>query len=409
MKILGLTSSDISGSAFNLFDAQEHLADSGISLKMVVGRKQSDKDWVEPLLGGRAGQLAIRAVRNGEVLSGKQNHFQFWSSRLFNLPQFKEADVIHLNIVHDHWFKTEEIVRMSREKPVVWTWHDLWPVTGHCIQTYACERWASGCGNCPDLKRPLPVRRDITRSEYSRKQNLLRDFSGHIHVSTKWMSDQIQPHISEAGLRVRQFPFGLFSQGFSAPTKSAARRALGLNMDEFVILTRSTQDPIKRFNDVLAAVNSQKLGGKVTLLTVGEPPDQEWLEAPGIKVVSIGWTDSRERLSTLYSAADLHVQISHGESFGMMAVEAMFHRLPSAVARGTALEEVVGESGFALDPNNVVNALRTLVERLVENRSLLQARQAEAKNLLERRYSPKNYVQDLASLYSEAIAGFGRK
>jgi hypothetical protein len=109
-----------------------------------------------------------------ETLTGRQSTFQWWTSALFGLEEFKEADVIHLQIVHDHLITIDNLVRVFEEKPTVWTWHDLWPLTGHCTQPLDCQRWDQGCGNCPALNLSLPVYWDRTNQERLRKsQNLL--------------------------------------------------------------------------------------------------------------------------------------------------------------------------------------------------------------------------------------------
>ncbi len=37
------------------------------------------------------------------------------------------------------------------DKPIVWTLHDLWPLTGGCHIPHNCSRFKEGCGLCPLL------------------------------------------------------------------------------------------------------------------------------------------------------------------------------------------------------------------------------------------------------------------
>lgn len=75
--------------------------------------------------------------------------------------EFWNADVVHLQIIHGgSRFSLLQIPLMSRLKPIVWTWHDPWIFSGHCIYPLDCERWKTGCGRCPDLALTLAVPRD---------------------------------------------------------------------------------------------------------------------------------------------------------------------------------------------------------------------------------------------------------
>jgi hypothetical protein len=36
-------------------------------------------------------------------------------------------------------------------KPIVWTFRDMWPMTGGCHYTLSCNNYKKTCGNCPQL------------------------------------------------------------------------------------------------------------------------------------------------------------------------------------------------------------------------------------------------------------------
>jgi len=41
---------------------------------------------------------------------------------------------------------------LTKTKPAVFTFHDMWAFTGHCAYSYDCDRWKIGCGKCPTPK-----------------------------------------------------------------------------------------------------------------------------------------------------------------------------------------------------------------------------------------------------------------
>ena len=65
-----------------------------------------------------------------------------------------QPDIIHLQNIHGYYLNYPLLFEYlaAREIPVVWTLHDCWSLTGHCIwfEYAGCERWKTGChAPCP--------------------------------------------------------------------------------------------------------------------------------------------------------------------------------------------------------------------------------------------------------------------
>ena len=74
-----------------------------------------------------------------------------------------------------------------------------------------------------------------------------------------------------------------------------------------------------------------------------------------------------ERVSTLYSSADIFVLASHFEGYGMAYAEAMAHGLPIiGTTGGATVDTVPPNAGVLVDPGNVKALTRTL-KMLIEN------------------------------------------
>jgi glycosyltransferase involved in cell wall biosynthesis len=76
-----------------------------------------------------------------------------------------------------------------------------------------------------------------------------------------------------------------------------------------------------------------------------------------------------EELCRLYNGAGLFVLPSFDEGFGLPAIEAMACGLPVIVSAGNAMEEVVGDAGLIVDPNDEVG-LTAHMDRLLGNTEL---------------------------------------
>ena len=85
---------------------------------------------------------------------------------------------------------------------VVWRLPELWAITGQCAYPYDCQRWRTGCFDCPLLTRegrlriePTPTNWDGTRRVWRSKKKLYENSQIHVVVTTKWMQDQVKQSI----------------------------------------------------------------------------------------------------------------------------------------------------------------------------------------------------------------------
>lgn len=89
-----------------------------------------------------------------------------------------QPDVIHLHNLHGYYVNLEvlfDYLKTEFKGKVVWTLHDCWAFTGHCVHyTYAgCDRWKTGCHHCPQKKTyPTSIAADCSKKNYEDKKRL---------------------------------------------------------------------------------------------------------------------------------------------------------------------------------------------------------------------------------------------
>ena len=89
------------------------------------------------------------------------------------LPEFTQADVIHLHWINQGMLSLTDIRRIIQSgKPIVWTMHDMWPFTGICHYAGDCDKYATQCHNCPQLYKGS--RKDIAYRTFQKKKNCLK-------------------------------------------------------------------------------------------------------------------------------------------------------------------------------------------------------------------------------------------
>ena len=406
MKVFNVSSSDEVGGRWNGHDIIEPLREFGIDAKIgsFWSKTSKSQNSIE-LFPGRKTRVLAEATMAIESLTGRQSTYQSWSSKIFELSEFQEADVVHLQVIHDHLMTVENMAKVFEVKPAVWTWHDLWPLTGHCTLPLNCTRWDLGCGSCPALDSSLPVYWDRTDKERSRKELLFSKTPMNIHITTNWMRGQIEKKVSTWNAKVFQFPFGIDTGVFRPKPELDARSILGIDKDVFVVAARSTDDERKGFKELVQAIEQvRKTGRKILLLCI----QKQGLVAKysrDVESIELPWTNDINNLGTFYEAADLFAMPSSVESFGMMALEAMSSGVPVITVGKTAASEVAECPELEVHLDDLVGRLAKTITWAVDNRIQLGELGVRARFRAETVFSLDDYLSNLRSMYEEVASG----
>lgn len=368
----------------------------------VFWNKQSSESWVTHLNPGFSGRLSAELVKRYQMGRGLEGEIEpvLLPFRLQKLAE--KADVLHFHILHEHSLSFHTLSRFLRFKPTLWTWHDLWPVTGHCIFPQNCERWSRGCGNCPDLFRGIPTQQDRTSDNYQRKIDFLKRHKPNIHVSTRWMKERIEPHISAAELEVSVIPFGIDLKKFTPGNRESARANLKIPSEAFVIFARGTPDPRKNFVLLAQAIELIDTDRQIFLITIDDTSYQ--VKRDGVIQRDYGWLNDTELLQRLFAASDIVFAASREESFGVFALESMACGIPPLHTGNSATSEIVGDQSLALEDMSL-RGLTNALQHFVDDPQILLPKGRLARKRAEKEYDLAKFISRLSDRYLELIDG----
>lgn len=318
----------------------------------------------------------------------------------------KTPDIINLHWV-SRWLDLPSFfASLPTEIPVVWSLHDMNPVTGGCHHAGDCQRFTQQCGHCPQLKQPGA--KDDAHQFFQTKARLYQHANLHFVGNSEWTTAQVQR--SALGRYARSchtIPLGVDANQFRPVNKQAARQALGLAADRFVVgfACADFNDPNK--GGALLAQALGALAGQtpITLLTFGSgkfPPIGN-----GVEVVELGVLSAPRVQSLFYSAADVFAAPSRIESFGLTALEAMACGTPVVAFRTGGLPDVVidGETGLLEDHIGSVagltEKLRWFLQHPDERQTMGAAARARVETHLTDTLMADRYVKLYQSLLSE--------
>ena len=146
------------------------------------------------------------------------------------------------------------------------------------------------------------------------------------------------------------------------PAPSDFRQRHGLEDKKIVLGVANVWEERKGLKDFIAL--SGMLEDTYRIVLVGLSPEQR-REVPD-RILTLPRTASAGELAEIYTAADVYVNPSAEETFGMTALEAQCCGTPSVVYEDTACEEVAAEYGGIAVPRGPENLLRAIYQLVKE-------------------------------------------
>lgn len=271
-------------------------------------------------------------------------------------PEFREADVIHLHWVNQGFLSLKGIRRiLDAGKPVVWTMHDMWPVTGICHHAYTCLCYQTGCHDCPFLR--WPGRHDLSHRVFSSKQRLLTGRRVTFVAVSRWLEAKAKDSLLTQGHDVTVVPNAIALHQFRPTPRADARQSLGIT-ERYVVAFGAARidDDIKGFSYLTQALRLLTDGGRlrrddVRLLLFGGIRDEQRLRDVPVPCTYMGYVNDVQRLSLLYSASNCLVSSSYYETFGQTLIEAMACGSTPVAFAGSGQQDIIDhlQNGYLAD------------------------------------------------------------
>ncbi|RWO22552.1 MAG: glycosyltransferase [Mesorhizobium sp.] len=325
--------------------------------------------------------------------------------RLHNMPEYRKADVIHVQWAHAPTLGPAFWRAIKREKrPVVWTLRDMWPFTGGCHFSGPCEKYASGCGQCPLLGGGDEK---ITSDDIAFKAEHYGPQSVFVAISNT-IAEQARRSVALSERQIHVIPNSVQMSQLRAMDKAQARSALGLPANKFVIASGALNlaDPRKGADIMRHLLNVYQDNKNVHWCLFGKGL-AELVDPVPENCTGFGLIRDEVTLNQIYSAADVFVMPSLQESFGKVTVEAMACGTPVIALFKTPAEEIIshGQTGWLArhgDADAVMAAVETARALPVPS---LRDFGARARAAVIDRYSPEAIAHRYIDLYESLLSG----
>ena len=312
-------------------------------------------------------------------------------------------------VLHLHWVSrildySSFFQSLPPSLPLVWTLHDMQPLTGGCHHAEGCNHFQQSCGTCPILGRPGT--RDLSSRDHGIKRAALAGRMIHVVTPSRWLEHLARTsRVLPQGCSFQTIRNAISLKDFAPVDTMTARRQLGLPEDRLLIgyAAESLTNKPKGIEEFLSAISQLSPHHQVTGLVFGrgDPPTG----LANVPLINLGVLETPEQIRLAYSAADIFTVPSHAETISQTAPEALACGTPVVASNVGGIPEVVrhGETGLLAQPKDSV-ALAAQLTVLADAPDLRKQFAAAGCALVRREFDATGRIREYQSLYERALA-----
>lgn len=285
------------------------------------------------------------------------------------LPEFAEADVVHLHWVNQGFMSMQSLRKLAASgKPVVWTMHDSWPFTALRAVAYDIAQWPThdAATTCPEAHTTFGLRH-LARHTYKGKHALYEQCPHWQFVGcSAWMTDLAMQSALLHTHHVRCIHNPIDTTRFCVGNQAAARQRWELPEDRFLLLfvAYNVTAHHKGYDLLCQALHTlqrenPELHSELGLVLVGKEAQAVATQA-GIPTFAHEFINDTDAMISLYQAADTLVMPTRFDNLPNCIAEAMACGLPIVSTRVGGVPEMVAhtETGYLAAPEDVLDFAR---------------------------------------------------
>lgn len=333
-------------------------------------------------------------------LTGLQGYFShFDTRRLLKKLDVLKPDVVHLHNLHSNNINLKMLLGYLAEKDIatVLTLHDCWFFTGKCcyFTMAGCERWKTGCGHCPNLKLDnKSYFLDRSRKMLYDKKEWFGKLSQLVVVGvSNWVTNLARESLILSHAAMHRTIHNGINLNVFYPRKTDLKRRLGLD-GKFVALGLAMgMSRRKGYYDFVKL--AEILPENIRLVLAGLTAEQ--IKSLPEGVIGIERTHDANRLAEIYSMADVFLNPSYEDTFGLVNAESLACGTPVITYRTGGCTEIVDETCGQVVECGGVEQMNAAICGMKKHQPFTK----EACTARARRFDQRERYQDYVKLYQE--------
>ncbi len=314
------------------------------------------------------------------------------------IKSFK-PDKIHLHNLHGYYINFPILFKYINNSgiKIYWTLHDCWAFTGHCTHfTYVgCEKWKRNCFNCPQKNTyPKSVLFDNSYMNFKLKK---QTFSNLNNVEFILPSFWLQKRFNYSFLKKLPstvLPNAIDLKQFQNSNYNHLIGKHNLYSKKVILGVSSIWNEKKGFSDFIKL--SQNITLDTIIILIGLS-DKQITSLPS-NIIGLKRINVFSELIQYYNLADVYVNASKEETFGMTTIEALATGTPVVAYKNTPAEEILDDTVGSLANYNDIESLISSI-----NNVLSKGKTSYSENALKKvsgNYNIDFYFSKILTIYN---------
>lgn len=403
MKIIHISQTDSQGgAAIACVRHAEAMKASGLDANVIVAKKIGWNSIVsKPHWGWHFIVNQIESALNDWIVQRK-NPTGYFSIMSFGLPFHKTKEVIEADVIFLHWINksalsikgVERILKLG--KPTYWYMHDMFPITGGCHYSLACNGYQNKCTSCTLIGNDGS--KDITQKQLNKKiKHWSRCKNLHFITPSNWLKDCVVHSSLAKGHTCIVIPNVINTEIFK-PYDTDSKSFFGLNSSKKAILfsshlLNSIYKGASYTMNCLKYLDPNKYEG----LIIGNMSEGLDKEIP-MKVIATGYLSDNLSLALAYNACDTVIITSIAENYPNVVLEAMACGRPCIGFNTGGIPELIRhkETGYLTEENTTEGILKGLSWLFEDKQRYIDLSQAARQQIVS-----NNSYKGASIIYSE--------
>jgi len=346
IKVLHVSYSKFGGAGIAANRINKALQRAGIDSKFYYlepfNKTLAGISWFERKLNGLQ-NIILSNLFKGQSLN-------IFPTRVLSLLNQSDADIIHLHWINAQMLSIGQIAKIK--KPIVWTFHDMWPFCGS--EHYTLDsRYIDGYTG-----QITPDKIDLSQFIFRQKQKAWKDLNLQIVTPSKWLADCVRNSVLFKNYPITVIPNCLDLDVFKPlKNKQNLRKKYGIAIDKKVILfgAFSPYDTRKGGDLLESALNLLQNKDEYVLAVFGSKTFKTSASNPEIEVHPLGSFSEEQELAELYNLVDVFVCPSRQDNLPNTCVEATACGIPVVTFSIGGIPDIIDhkKNGYLAKPFDI--------------------------------------------------------
>ena len=251
----------------------------------------------------------------------------FATNKMIRLIKRIKPDVVHLHCCNGYFINLYRLFKFLKKNnyKVVITNHAEFYYTGNCGYSFECDKWKTGCGNCPHIKEfNGNYSLDRTHRNWIKMRNAMYGFNKNNLIITSvspWVTSRSKDSPILGSYKHVTVMNGINTDVFTYHDMNECRKELNIPLDKkiYMFICSNWNESSKKeyFEQVVDSIT------EALFVIAGAPKDYSHNN-----VFNLGVVSDPKLLSKYYSACNKTLLLSKRETFSLPVAESLCSGTP---------------------------------------------------------------------------------